>query len=113
METFKNDVTRFLNRNTKSFFLVSKECGFTMLMIIPNCGTICDLYRSIEMELDATVVELYKNYDENKFKNRIEKTNDISIKDFVNELRNVDKKEPIYNLPAPVVYHLWVKNNIQ
>ena len=113
METFENNVSRFLNRTTKSFFLLSKECGFTMLIIIPNCGSIYDLYRDIEMELDATGIELYKNYEDNKFKKVIEKTKDISIKDFVKELRNVDKKEPIYDLPAPVVYDLWVKENIQ
>ncbi len=109
MESFENNVSRFLNRSTKSFFLVSKSCGFTMLIIIPNCGTIGDLYRSVEMELDATAIELYKNYHDNNFTNVIEKTHDISIKDFIKELRNMDKKKPIYDLPAPVVYDLWVK----
>ena len=107
MEEYEDYLDRFIKRN-KVHILCCKECGYEMLIIISKAGTLCDLYRIVEMELDNKDFELYVNYADN-FKNKIENNNTL-IKDFLIELRNLHNNEPVYPLPKPVVYKLWLKD---
>ena len=107
MEEYDVHINGFIKRD-KAYFLCCKECGYEFMIVISKLGTLKDLYRIVELELDNKKIELFVNYKDG-FENKIE--NSITdIKDFLTKLRCIYNRNPVYPLPKPVVYKLWIKD---
>lgn len=91
-------------------FEVTKCCGYSTFITIYKGETLADLYKRVAIHFACDVVELFF-LTPDCLQNRIPLSNKI-ILNFINEniTCNPQKLRPMYSLPYPVVYKIYLND---
>lgn len=97
-----------LGSNNKYLLLIKKCCGYGFLLSFYKQATLQELYKCIGYELKPSKpVHLYLTHQLMHLKQEIPPLN-ISLETYLRDpIRDGDIK-PIYKLPAPVVYEIYL-----
>ena len=102
-EKLNGYVSKIMSNNYSFQLLISKSCGYSFLMHISTHSTLDDLYKLVSENMENNGHNrLYYNkpYNEHTL---IPRTS-YNFSDYIKSL----KLEPYYEMPAPVVYLLWL-----
>jgi len=94
--------------NQHYIFEVTKTCGYSEFMIVPKHCSVIDLYQHVSLQFACNIVTLYVTINDN---NNIDipLNENVYVKDFLAEKHLV----PIYGVPFPVVYRLFLDDGHQ
>ena len=107
-DTCLKEYNKQLGSNNKYLLLIKKCCGYGFLVPFYKQATLQELYRCIGYELKPSKpIHLYLTHQLMHLKQEIPPLN-ISIETYMKDpIRDGDIK-PIYKLPAPVVYEIYL-----
>lgn len=94
--------------SSQYLFLIKKCCGYSFLFPFHREATISEFYRFIGYELKpSNPIHLYLNHELLCLKKEIPPL-DVSLRDYLKD--PIDNKliKPLYKIPAPVVYELYL-----
>ena len=94
--------------SSQYLFLIKKCCGYGFLFPFHKDASVSDLYKFIGYELKPSKpIGLFLNHESFLLKKQIPQV-DISLRDYLKEPINKKIVKPVYKLPAPVVYELYL-----
>lgn len=113
MEEFKNKMDQFTNSipNNKYIFEVSKLCGYSEFVIINKDNSMLDLYKTISQQFACKDIKsLFLASEINRYS--LPLTDIVSVRQFITDVQKDDNLrrfiKPMYQLPAPVVYRVYL-----
>ena len=107
-ESCLKEYNKRLGAQDQYLFLIKKCCGYGFLFPFPKEATIEELYKFIGYELKpSNPIHLYLTHQFMHLKKEIPPLS-IKIKDYLSEPITNGMIKPIYKLPAPVVYELYL-----
>ena len=113
MEEFKNKMDQFTNSipNNKYIFEVSKLCGYSEFVIINKDNSMLDLYKTISQQFACKDIKsLFLASDINRYS--LPLTDIVSVRQFITDAQKDGNLRrfinPMYQLPAPVVYRVYL-----
>ena len=103
-KTFKEHSENYLNglESNKYGIIITKHCGYEFIIIIHKHMTLNDLYKHVEHETNNKNFNLFISDNI-----PIEKCN-TTLYNYINELRKINLINPVYKLPDPVIYRIYI-----
>ncbi len=111
MEKFTRLLNKFIetSKNNKYFLAVHKPCGYEFLVIINQKITLCELYRRVSLELENfDHIKLYLRTEDIGTPHKMIPKSQTILKTYLSELTDQGIMQPFIEMPAPVVYQIWV-----
>ena len=94
--------------SSQYLFLIKKCCGYGFLFPFHKDATVSEFYRFIGYELKPSKpIHLYLNHELLCVKKEIPPL-DVSLREYLKDAIDNKLIKPIYKIPAPVVYELYL-----
>lgn len=110
--SFNNKLNKFIKDipSYRYIFEITKECGYSELIIIFKDNTLLDLYKDISNQLVCNNIKrLYFKNELTSEEIDIPPTEKKALREFIVENPNLC---PIYKMPTPTVYRIYIDFNI-
>jgi hypothetical protein len=97
--------------NSKYIFEVTKLCGYGEFVLVFKDDSVLDVYKTISKQFNAPDIKsLFLTDGVKRFKLPLTET--FSIRNFITRCQNDETQSkyltPIYPLPSPVVYRIYI-----